>query len=286
LIRLLGDKKFGILVVAAVLAALALRLAWGLHGPEAFGFGFEARAQENVECRDAQVVEEFIGNGDQQTAGFDTTGSFRVNYDLSATGIQRPSMEIIAYNDRDGSPAVDATQLGEGAGETIVNGPPGTYYLDIVTTGGDADYNVIVEQCEDGRPDESPKINPNTTNPNSLPNTSSSQQDRDDRGKQEVRQVSQRNQSTSAPDNRNRSSVTQSREAPQRDRITEDPDDEFNDEPEDEFDDGPDDEFDEPNDGFKQLLEAGGPEEGPVPVKPGGGCPVEFPVERDDACYR
>ncbi len=261
MIRLLGDKKFGILVVAAVLAALALRLAWGLHGPEAFGFGFEARAQENVECRDARVVEEFIGNGDQQTAGFDTTGSFRVNYDLSATGNQRPSMEIIAYNNRDGSPAVDATQLGEGAGETAVDGRPGTYYLDIVTT-GNADYNVTVEQCEDGRP---------KTNLNTLPNTSSSQQDRAERSNQEVRQISQRNQSTSVPDSRDRSSVTQSQETPQRDRITEDPEDEFN---------------DEPNDGFKQLLEAGGPEEGPVPVKPGGGCPAEFPVERDDACYR
>ncbi len=264
------------LVVATVLAALALRLAWGLHGPEAFGFGFEARAQEGAECRDARVVEEFIGNGDQQTAGFDTTGSFRVNYDLNATGNQRPSMEIIAYNNRDGSPAVDATQLGEGAGETVVDGPPGTYYLDIVTT-GDADYNVSVEQCEDGHPE---------TNPNTLPNTSSSQQDRDDSSRQEVRQVSQRNQSTSAPDSRDRSSGTQSRETSQRDRLAEDPDDEFNDEPEDEFDDEPDDKFDEPNDGFKQLLEAGGPEEGPVPVKPGGGCPAEFPVERDDACYR
>ncbi len=203
------------LVVAAVLAALALRLAWGLHGPEAFGFGFEARAQEGAECRDARVVEEFIGNGDQQTAGFDTTGSFRVNYDLSATGNQRPSMEIIAYNDGDGSPVVDATQVGEGAGETVVDGPPGTYYLDIVTT-GDADYNVIVEQCEDGRPE---------TNPNTLPNTSSSQQDRDYRGSQEVRQDSQRNQSTSAPDSGDRSSGAQSRETSQQDWLTEDPDD-------------------------------------------------------------
>jgi hypothetical protein len=130
-----------------------------------------------------------------------------------------------------------------------------------VTT-GNADYNVTVEQCEDGRP---------KTNLNTLPNTSSSQQDRAERSNQEVRQISQRNQSTSVPDSRDRSSVTQSQETPQRDRITEDPEDEFN---------------DEPNDGFKQLLEAGGPEEGPVPVKPGGGCPAEFPVERDDACYR
>lgn len=34
-----------------------------------------------------------------------------------------------------------------------------------------------------------------------------------------------------------------------------------------------------------QLLRAGGPEEGPVPPMPGGGCPKEYPVERDTACY-
>ena len=33
------------------------------------------------------------------------------------------------------------------------------------------------------------------------------------------------------------------------------------------------------------LLEAGGPEAGPVPTLPGGGCPDEFPTEKDGACY-
>ncbi|MBA3473336.1 MAG: hypothetical protein H0T57_08965 [Rubrobacter sp.] len=35
-----------------------------------------------------------------------------------------------------------------------------------------------------------------------------------------------------------------------------------------------------------QLMNAGGPADGPVPVMPGGGCPAEFPTERDGACYR
>ena len=34
------------------------------------------------------------------------------------------------------------------------------------------------------------------------------------------------------------------------------------------------------------LMEAGGPEDGPAPKMPGGGCPEEFPVERGDGCYR
>ena len=34
------------------------------------------------------------------------------------------------------------------------------------------------------------------------------------------------------------------------------------------------------------LMEAGGPGEGPAPKMPGGGCPAEFPVERDGGCYK
>ena len=34
------------------------------------------------------------------------------------------------------------------------------------------------------------------------------------------------------------------------------------------------------------LLESGGPENGPVPLMPDGGCPAEYPVERDNLCYR
>ncbi len=33
------------------------------------------------------------------------------------------------------------------------------------------------------------------------------------------------------------------------------------------------------------LMESGGPEDGPVPQLPSGGCPDEFPVDKDDACY-
>lgn len=33
-------------------------------------------------------------------------------------------------------------------------------------------------------------------------------------------------------------------------------------------------------------FNAGGPQEGPVPLMPDGGCPKEFPVKRGGACYR
>jgi hypothetical protein len=33
-------------------------------------------------------------------------------------------------------------------------------------------------------------------------------------------------------------------------------------------------------------INSGGPENGPVPLMPDGGCPVEYPVQRGDLCYR
>ena len=33
------------------------------------------------------------------------------------------------------------------------------------------------------------------------------------------------------------------------------------------------------------LMNAGGPEAGPVPLMPNGSCPKEFPNHRDNACY-
>jgi hypothetical protein len=33
-------------------------------------------------------------------------------------------------------------------------------------------------------------------------------------------------------------------------------------------------------------IDAGGPKNGPVPLMPDGGCPVEYPHERGDLCYR
>ena len=35
-----------------------------------------------------------------------------------------------------------------------------------------------------------------------------------------------------------------------------------------------------------ELMESGGPENGAVPLMPGGGCPAEFPEDRGGACYR
>ena len=253
------------LVISVVLAGLALRLAWGLHGPEIFGLGFEARAQETADCPDGQVVNEFVGYGAQLTDDFDTTRPFRLNYDLRSTGLEEPSLDIVAL-DEDDVRSVDALQTGEGTGETRVNDSPGTYYLDIETT-GDADYTVTVEQCEEEDDDDT--------------STDAGEQDQDSTGR--FTQIAQRDQPTiDDPVD-----------------VTDNLDDDLNDP------DNPDEdptEQDEEADGprarsssedrrgdresRRTLLEAGGPEDGPVPALPGGGCPAEFPVEQGNACYR
>lgn len=268
MIRLPGNVRFGVLVISVVLAGLALRLAWGLHGLEVFELGFEARAQETVDCSDGQVMNEFVGYGAQLTDNFDTTRPFRVNYDLRSTGLEEPSLDIVAL-DEDGLRSVDALQTGEGTGKTRVNDSPGTYYLDIETT-GDADYTVTVEQCEEEDDDDT--------------STDSSEQDRN--SNEQFSQIAQRAQPTTDD----------------LGDVTDDLDEDLNgsDDP-DSLDEDPD-ELDEEANGSRArssdndrrgdrerrrtLLEAGGPEDGPVPTLPGGGCPTEFPVEQENACYR
>jgi hypothetical protein len=232
-----------------------------LHGSEFFGLGFEAQAKETVNCQDGQLVDEFAGYGAQLTDNFDTTDSFRLNYDLRSTGLEKPSLDIIAFK-RDGSRAADAFRVGEGTGETIVNKPPGTYYLDINTT-GDADYTVSVEQCESADPGT---------------NSSEQEQDRDSTegdSTGQFRQIAQRVQPTDNltddtdelvddPGSPDQDSADQDPETTSRQRSS----------------------SDNRSDERRKLLEAGGPDQGPVPPMPGGGCPAEFPVEQGNACYR
>ncbi len=41
----------------------------------------------------------------------------------------------------------------------------------------------------------------------------------------------------------------------------------------------------QPNPGNDDLMNAGGPQDGPVPVMPSGACPAEYPVQKDQSCY-
>jgi hypothetical protein len=148
-----------------------------------------------------------------------------------------------------------------------VNDSPGTYYLDIETT-GDADYTVTIEQCEEE-------------------DTSTGSREQDDASTERFTQTAQRNQ----PAGNDTDALA--------DDLDENLEEDLDDPEEPDIPDEDADELDEEVDGARaqssdndrradrrRLLEAGGPQDGPVPALPGGGCPAEFPVEQGDACYR
>ena len=231
-------------IAASRLAALALLVVGAL----VFWFAWEtshrgptARAQETgTSCPNARFIDEFTGTGNQTSDTFrTTTGSLLITYDVisadstepSTSGGAQPSVNIGVLNEQ-GTSVGNASQNGEGAGETLVSTPPGTYSLDIAAT-GNADYVVSVEECGGNSP--SPEQTQGNTTPSPDPNRNPMEQPR-------TTQIQQQQPST-----------------PQvQQRVAQD---------------------------LGELMKAGGPSEGPVPVMPGGNCPKEFPTERGGACY-
>lgn len=133
------------LSVLVMCCGVALRLSWeAMKAPET------AYAQETGTCPDAQLIDTFEGNGNQQTDTFDTTtNSFRVSYEVTGSDPELEALlfiDVIDADDPNQFPVADATQDGDGTGETFVNSPAGSYFLDITFFGGE--YTVTVEQCE------------------------------------------------------------------------------------------------------------------------------------------
>jgi hypothetical protein len=147
-----------------------------------------------------------------------------------------------------------------------VNDYPGTYYLDIETT-GDADYTVTVEQCEEEDDDDT--------------STDSSEQDRESNGR--FSQIAQRGQPTIDDPGDVTDDLDEDLNGPDS---TDEDSDELDEEANDPQARSSDNDRRGDRESRRTLLEAGGPEDGPVPTLPGGGCPAEFPVEQDNACYR
>jgi hypothetical protein len=119
-----------------------------------------ARAQSTGTCPNAQLIDTFEGTGNQQTDTFNTTtDSFRVSYNVTGSEPNLPATLIIGVVDANANDPImgsvgNATHEGNGRGETFVNAPPGTYFLDILFFGGN--YTITVEQCEGGNPSRNP----------------------------------------------------------------------------------------------------------------------------------
>jgi hypothetical protein len=136
---------------------LVLGLSW-----EVLSEPRPAKAQTTGTCPNPQFIDTFEGNGDQQTDTFNTTtNSLRVSYNVTGSGRQFPAtldIAVIDANDRLQLPVGDASQDGNGQGETFINSPAGTYYLDIsfFDVDGGGQYTITVEQCEGGDPSRNP----------------------------------------------------------------------------------------------------------------------------------
>ena len=137
--------------------SLALFLSW-----EVLSEPRPAKAQTTGTCPNAQLIDTFEGNGDQQTDTFDTTtNSLRVAFNVTGSGPDFPAslyISVIDADDPDQLSVGNVTQDGNGRGETFVNSPAGTYYLDIsfFDVDGGGQYTITVEQCEGGNPSRNP----------------------------------------------------------------------------------------------------------------------------------
>lgn len=150
-----------VLALGTLIAAVPVALAVSLW----FSLSMRAQAQQQTgTCPNAQLIDQFTGTGSQESDTFETnTDSFRITYDLEATeedptggGNLEPQLYITVYQQEDRRPVGNASQDGEGSGETFVNQPPGTYFLDFSVLWGR--YTVRVEQCDEGdRPSQRPK---------------------------------------------------------------------------------------------------------------------------------
>ena len=151
-------KIVALLAVLTFVAScsLALFLSWAvLSEPR------PARAQTTGTCPNAQLIDTFEGTGNQQTDTFNTTtNSFRIAFNVTGTEPDPGflGISVIDANDPDQFSVGNASQDGDGQGETFVNSPPGTYFLDItfLTLGDGGQYTITVEQCEGGNPSRNP----------------------------------------------------------------------------------------------------------------------------------
>ena len=149
-----------LLVMAAVMTVsacgIAVRLAWVEVGGRHLAY-----AQTKGTCPNPRLIDTFEGgNANQQSDTFNTTtDSFRVSWRTTNTLGAEAEGSLYIYvngaNDPNALPVESVFQEGTGRGETFVNTPPGSYFLDIIS--GGLDYTITVEQCARGDPRRNPK---------------------------------------------------------------------------------------------------------------------------------
>jgi hypothetical protein len=165
------EARLVALVAAVFLAMIALLLCWNLYGPDMVAPKAMAQGETGT-CTGAQLIDEFTGNGDQQTSPFQIeTDSFRVSYEATNDDPSLGFLSIRVLPEGEDISVGNATQDGPGTGQTFVNEGPGTYALEI--SASNLEYTINVEECGEGG--SSPKTSPSPppkTNPSPPPRPS------------------------------------------------------------------------------------------------------------------
>jgi hypothetical protein len=134
------------IIVVSLLSLGALGIVWATlrNSPT-------AQAQQGAgDCPGARTINTTTGSDDKQSQTFQTTGdSFRVTTSITPTS-QNPDAGADAdVTSQDGQIVDTVGHDGEGSESSIVNAPPGTYFLDIGVD--DANYTFTVEDCTGDR---------------------------------------------------------------------------------------------------------------------------------------
>lgn len=137
------------LALGIILAALVLHVGWVVYGTKIFGLSPEARAQgESGQCPNPRPVNTFTGNGPQETPPFQiNTTSFRVSYDAQGSSGSL-EVDVVPEEEQDVAVGDPIQQRGPGSGQVFVDEGPGSYFLDIISSG--LDYTLTVEECAGG----------------------------------------------------------------------------------------------------------------------------------------
>jgi hypothetical protein len=263
-------------VVALAAATLALGLlVWTFGGLSLSGSAAHA---QNVSCEPVTTIE---GTGNQTSEPFNISGeSWRASFQLNRpTSSTNAFVVFIAQKGTEGiaipaSNAFAGDNAFQARGVVNYNTGPGAYSLNIRSQGGR--YVIDIEDC--GR-NEFEVTNPLLQQSNSdVVSSGEARQLLEDYIQQQLSRNA--DPSRQGPIEQDLSQQAVDQQDPSTPQSLGQPDAPTQQGSVQQDSSG------QSTQGDGALLQAGGPESGPVPRMPDGGCPVEYPVKQGGACYR